>query len=176
VLKRLEEEDLDDSVKKRLKDSSETPGALWHIYISKDVEKIKDFLHKVAKEQGAEISAEHDPIREPGRYLSRKLRQRLWEEHDVQGLTVVQFLGDSVLIPAGALHQVQNLHSCVQVINDFVSPEHVFHSFHLTQELRSSREEPNYEDKLQVKNILFHSVKDALTPLRRYSQEEEENS
>uniref|UniRef100_A0A8C7K5R0 Probable JmjC domain-containing histone demethylation protein 2C n=1 Tax=Oncorhynchus kisutch TaxID=8019 RepID=A0A8C7K5R0_ONCKI len=150
VLKRLEEEDLDDSVKKRLKDSSETPGALWHIYISKDVEKIKDFLHKVAKEQGAEISAEHDPIREPGWYLSRKLRQRLWEEHDVQGLTVVQFLGDSVLIPAGALHQVQNLHSCVQVINDFVSPEHVFHSFHLTQELRSSREEPNYEDKLQV--------------------------
>ena len=47
MLKRLEEEDLDDSVKKRLKDSSETPGALWHIYISKDVEKIKDFLHKV---------------------------------------------------------------------------------------------------------------------------------
>lgn len=176
VLKRLEEEDLDDSVKKRLKDSSETPGALWHIYISRDVEKIKEFLHKVAKEQGAEISAEHDPIREPGWYLSRKLRQRLWEEHDVQGLTVVQFLGDSVLIPAGALHQVQNLHSCVQVINDFVSPEHVFHSFHLTQELRSSREEPNYEDKLQVKNILFHSVKDALTSLKRYSQEEEENS
>jgi jumonji domain-containing protein 1C len=61
---------------------------------------------QVAKEQGAEISAEHDPIREPGWYLSRKLRQRLWEEHDVQGLTVVQFLGDSVLIPAGALHQV----------------------------------------------------------------------
>uniref|UniRef100_A0A674C6J4 Probable JmjC domain-containing histone demethylation protein 2C n=1 Tax=Salmo trutta TaxID=8032 RepID=A0A674C6J4_SALTR len=154
VLKRLEEEDLDDSVKKRLKDSSETPGALWHIYISRDVEKIKEFLHKVAKEQGAEISAEHDPIREPGWYLSRKLRQRLWEEHDVQGLTVVQFLGDSVLIPAGALHQVQNLHSCVQVINDFVSPEHVFHSFHLTQELRSSREEPNYEDKLQYSHPL----------------------
>ncbi|XP_055792567.1 probable JmjC domain-containing histone demethylation protein 2C [Salvelinus fontinalis] len=176
VLKRLEEEDLDDSVKKRLKDSSETPGALWHIYISKDVEKIKDFLYKVAKEQGVEILAEHDPIREPGWYLSRKLRQRLWEEHEVQGLTVVQFLGDSVLIPAGAVHQVQNLHSCVQVINDFVSPEHVFHSFHLTQELRSSREEPNYEDKLQVKNILFHSVKDALTSLRRYNQEEEENS
>lgn len=46
--------------------------------------------------------------------------------------------------------QVQNLHSCVQVINDFVSPEHVAHSFHLTQELRSSKEEINYEDKLQV--------------------------
>ena len=47
--------------------------------------------------------------------------------------------------------QVQNLHSCVQVINDFVSPEHVVNSFHLTQELRAAREEVNYEDKLQVR-------------------------
>lgn len=46
--------------------------------------------------------------------------------------------------------QVQNLHSCVQVINDFVSPEHVANSFQLTQELRPNKEEVNYEDKLQV--------------------------
>ncbi|XP_030631900.1 probable JmjC domain-containing histone demethylation protein 2C isoform X2 [Chanos chanos] len=180
VLKRLEEEDLDDNVKKRLKDSSEIPGALWHIYVSKDVEKIKEFLHKVAKEQGVEVPPEHDPIRESGWYLSRKLRQRLLEEHGVQGSTMVQFLGDSVLIPAGALHQVQNLHSCVQVINDFVSPEHVAHSFHLTQELRSSKEEINYEDKLQVKNIFYHCVKDAVGTLKRccaeVMEEEEENS
>uniref|UniRef100_A0A673KRV0 Probable JmjC domain-containing histone demethylation protein 2C n=1 Tax=Sinocyclocheilus rhinocerous TaxID=307959 RepID=A0A673KRV0_9TELE len=157
VLKRLEEEDLDDNVKKRLKDSSETPGALWHIYTSKDGEKIKEFLHKVAKEQGVEIPVDNDPIREPAWYLSRKLRQRLLDEYAIQGWTVVQFLGDSVLIPAGALHQVQNLHSCVQVINDFVSPEHVVHSFHLTQELRSSKEEINYEDKLQVE-WKYHSM------------------
>ncbi|KAB5555365.1 hypothetical protein PHYPO_G00033180 [Pangasianodon hypophthalmus] len=177
VLKRLEEEDLDDNVKKRLKDSSETPGALWHVYASKDVEKVKEFLHKISKEQGVEIPPEHDPIREPGLYLSRKQRQRLLEEHGVQGSTIVQFLGDSVLVPAGALHQVQNLHSCVQVINDFVSPEHVVHSFHLTQELRSSKEEINYEDKLQVKNIFYHCVKDAVGTLKRCSaeaQEEEE--
>uniref|UniRef100_A0A8C1NN79 Probable JmjC domain-containing histone demethylation protein 2C n=1 Tax=Cyprinus carpio TaxID=7962 RepID=A0A8C1NN79_CYPCA len=165
VLKRLEEEDLDDNVKKRLKDSSETPGALWHIYTSKDGEKIKEFLHKVAKEQGVEIPADHDPIREPGWYLSRKLRQRLLDEYAVQGWTVVQFLGDSVLIPAGALHQVQNLHSCVQVINDFVSPEHVVHSFHLTQELRSSKEEINYEDKLQVERK-YHSMSTFIGILR----------
>uniref|UniRef100_A0A671SK64 Probable JmjC domain-containing histone demethylation protein 2C n=1 Tax=Sinocyclocheilus anshuiensis TaxID=1608454 RepID=A0A671SK64_9TELE len=174
VLKRLEEEDLDDNVKKRLKDSSETPGALWHVYTSKDGEKIKEFLHKLAKEQGVEIPVDRDPIREPSWYLSRKLRQRLLEEYAVQGWTVVQFLGDSVLIPAGALHQVQNLHSCVQVINDFVSPEHVVHSFHLTQELRSSKEEINYEDKLQVKNIFYHCVKDAVGTLKRCCAEEGE--
>ncbi|XP_017338819.1 probable JmjC domain-containing histone demethylation protein 2C isoform X3 [Ictalurus punctatus] len=177
VLKRLEEEDLDDNVKKRLKDSSETPGALWHVYASRDVEKVQEFLHKISKEQGVEIPPEHDPVREPGWYLSRKQRQRLLEEHGIQGSTIVQFLGDSVLVPAGALHQVQNLHSCVQVINDFVSPEHVVHSFHLTQELRSSKEEINYEDKLQVKNIFYHCVKDAVGTLKQCSaeaQEEEE--
>lgn len=51
---------------------------------------------------------------------------------------------------AHLVRQVQNLHSCVQVINDFVSPEHVTNSFHLTQQLRPNHEEVNYEDKLQV--------------------------
>lgn len=48
VLKRLEEEDLDEGVRKRLKDSSETPGALWHIYLNKDIERVREFLHKVS--------------------------------------------------------------------------------------------------------------------------------
>ncbi|GLD75309.1 probable JmjC domain-containing histone demethylation protein 2C, partial [Lates japonicus] len=150
VLKRLEEEDLDEGVRRRLKDSSETPGALWHIYLNRDMDNVREFLHKLCKEQGLEMSLDQDPIREQGWYLSRKQRQRLLDEHGVQGWTVVQFLGDSVLIPAGAMHQVQNLHSCVQVINDFVSPEHVANSFHLTQELRPSKEEVSYEDKRWV--------------------------
>lgn len=177
VLKRLEEEDLDEGVRKRLKDSSETPGALWHIYLNRDMDKMREFLHKLCKEQGVEVSGDQDPIREQGWYLSRKQRQRLLDEHGVQGWTVVQFLGDSVLIPAGAMHQVQNLHSCVQVINDFVSPEHVSSSFQLTQELRPGRQEVNYEDKLQVKNILYHCVKEAVIALKRSSDgDEEENS
>lgn len=52
------------------------------------------------------MSLDQDPIREQGWYLSRKQRQRLLDEHGVQGWTVVQFLGDSVLIPAGSMYQV----------------------------------------------------------------------
>lgn len=173
VLKRLEEEDLDEGVRRRLKDSSETPGALWHIYLNRDLDKVREFLHKLCKEQGLDISLDQDPLREHGWYLSRKQRQRLQEQHGVQSWTVVQFLGDSVIIPAGAMHQVQNLHSCIQVINDFVSPEHVANSFQLTQELRPTKEEVNYEDKLQVKNILYHCVKEAVSALRRNSAEDE---
>lgn len=35
-----------------------------------------------------------------------------------------------------------------------MSPEHLVQSFHLTQELRLSKEEINYDDKLQVGNEL----------------------
>lgn len=43
----MEEEDIDEGVRRRLKDSSETPGALWHIYLNKDMDKMQEFLHKV---------------------------------------------------------------------------------------------------------------------------------
>lgn len=46
--------------------------------------------------------------------------------------------------------QVMNVHSCIQVNVDFVSPEHAHNSYYLTQELRPLKDQVNYEDKLQV--------------------------
>lgn len=49
---------------------------------------------------------------------------------------------------------------------DFVSPENVSHCFHLTQEFRDlSDTHSNHEDKLQIKNIMYHAVKDSLSVL-----------
>ncbi|XP_023594955.1 probable JmjC domain-containing histone demethylation protein 2C isoform X2 [Trichechus manatus latirostris] len=174
ILKKFEEEDLDDILRKRLKDSSEIPGALWHIYAGKDVDKIREFLQKVSKEQGLEILPEHDPIRDQSWYVNKKLRQRLLEEYGVRTCTLIQFLGDAIILPAGALHQVQNFHSCIQVTEDFVSPEHLVQSFHLTQELRLLKEEINYDDKLQVKNILYHAVKEMVRALKTHEDEVED--
>lgn len=180
VLKLLEGEVLDESVKKRLRDPNETPGALWHIYMSKDMQKIQEFLQKVSAEQtetdpeadsDSEWDGDADPLREGGWYLSPRLRQRLQEEHGVESRTLLQFHGDAVIIPAGSLHQVMNLHSCIQVNVDFVSPEHSHNSYYLTQELRPLKDQVNYEDKLQVKNIFYHSVKDAVTTLKKHLKE-----
>lgn len=78
----------------------------------------------------------------------------------------MQCLGDAVFVPAGAPHQVRNLHNCIKVAEDFVSPENVSHCFHLTQEFRAlSDTHTNHEDKLQIKNIIYHAVKDSLTVL-----------
>ena len=83
------------------------------------------------------------------------LRDRLHKEYGVTGYAIVQCLGDSVFIPAGAPHQVLNLNSCIKAAEDFVSPEHVSHCFRLTQEFRHlSETHTNHEDKLQVM-ILF---------------------
>ena len=49
---------------------------------------------------------------------------------------------------------------------DFASPENLSHSFRLTQQLRhlpASQEVG--EDRLQVKNVIYHSVKNALSVL-----------
>ncbi|XP_045051909.2 probable JmjC domain-containing histone demethylation protein 2C isoform X2 [Desmodus rotundus] len=174
ILKKFEEEDLDDILRKRLKDSSEIPGALWHIYAGKDVDKIREFLQKISKEQGLEVLPEHDPIRDQSWYVNKKLRHRLFEEYGVRTCTLIQFLGDAIILPAGALHQVQNFHSCVQVTEDFVSPEHLVQSFHLTQELRLLKDEINYDDKLQVKNILYHAVKETVRALKTHEDETED--
>ncbi|XP_038963496.1 lysine-specific demethylase 3A isoform X2 [Rattus norvegicus] len=167
VLRTIQDGDSDELTIKRFIEGKEKPGALWHIYAAKDTEKIREFLKKVSEEQGQENPADHDPIHDQSWYLDRSLRKRLYQEYGVQGWAIVQFLGDVVFIPAGAPHQVHNLYSCIKVAEDFVSPEHVKHCFWLTQEFRHlSQTHTNHEDKLQVKNVIYHAVKDAVAMLK----------
>ncbi|XP_026213230.1 lysine-specific demethylase 3B isoform X3 [Anabas testudineus] len=169
VMTTIEEGDVDEMTKRRVYEGNEKPGALWHIYAAKDAEKIRELLRKVGEEQGQENPPDHDPIHDQSWYLDQVLRRRLYEEYGVQGWSIVQFLGDAVFIPAGAPHQVHNLYSCIKVAEDFVSPEHVRHCFRLTQEFRHlSTTHTNHEDKLQVKNIIYHAVKDAVGTLKAH--------
>ncbi|KAK1804311.1 hypothetical protein P4O66_020320 [Electrophorus voltai] len=155
----IEEGDVDEMTKRRIYEGKERPGALWHIYAAKDAEKIRELLRKVGEEQGQENPPDHDPIHDQSWYLDQVLRRRLYEEYGVQGWSIVQFLGDAV----------HNLYSCIKVAEDFVSPEHVKHCFRLTQEFRHlSTTHTNHEDKLQVKNIIFHAVKDAVGTLKAH--------
>lgn len=167
VLKTMQDGDVDEQTIKRFTEGNEKPGALWHIYAAKDTPKIRELLKKVAHEQGQENPPDHDPIHDQSWYLDRILRRRLYQEYGVQGWAIVQFYGDAVFVPGGAPHQVHNLYSCIKVAEDFVSPEHVKHCFWLTQEFRYlSHTHTNHEDKLQVKNVIFHAVKDSIAILK----------
>lgn len=162
----IDEAGCDILTRRRVRDKGELPGALWHIYNARDADKIRDLLNKVSLEKGARLEPHHDPIHDQSCYLDGPLRERLYKEYGVEGYAIVQCLGDAVFIPAGAPHQVRNLHNCIKVAEDFVSPENVSHCFHLTQEFRElSDTHTNHEDKLQIKNIIYHAVKDSLSVL-----------
>ena len=92
--------------KRRVNESGEIPGALWHIFDPHDTDKIRDLLNKVAVERGEDIEPHHDPIHDQSWYLDADLRKRLEQEYNVVGYSIVQCMGDAVMIPAGAPHQV----------------------------------------------------------------------
>ncbi|GFR06494.1 lysine-specific demethylase 3A [Trichonephila clavata] len=173
IMKALEESGCDSLMKKRAKEKGSKPGAVWHVYNARDADKIRDFLNKVSEEQGVKLNPHHDPIHNQEWYLDEKLRNRLCKEYGVEAYTIAQCFGDAIFIPAGSPHQVINLQSCVKVSEDFVSPESVGHSFFLTQEIRNLSDTIVYnEDRLQIKNIIYHAVKDALALLQSHDPED----
>nr|XP_002122286.3 lysine-specific demethylase 3B [Ciona intestinalis] len=164
MLEIIKEGDVDEFQLERSKTSK--PGALWHIFKASDTDKIRQLILKVKAEEGVEVPHDHDPIHDQQIYLDKTLRKRLKDEYGVSGYAIVQCEGDSVFIPAGAPHQVFNLHSCIKVAEDFVSPDHVDKCFKLTEEFRRlSSSHSNHEDKLQLKNIVYHAIKEVLTSI-----------
>lgn len=68
---------------------------------------------------------------------------------------------------------MKHILSCISVFSDFASPEHLPRSFHLTNRMRSmSSEKLAFEDKLQVKNLIYHSVKNSLVAMERLKASE----
>merc|ERR1711997_30620 len=95
--------------------------------------------------------------------------KKLKDEYNVKPFVIAQFQGEAVFIPAGSLRQVKHLLSSIFLESDFVSPENVSQSFFMYRQLRhlpDSQKQP-IEDKLHVKNLIFHSVKNALATLER---------
>ena len=168
--------DIDRLSKDRMKERKSEIGALWHIFEAKDADKIRQFLRAIAVERKLSTPTSGDPIHDQNWYLTSELRERLKEEYGVVSYAIVQLLGDAVFIPAGAPHQVRNIHSSIKLACDFVSPENVNHCFDLTGQFRMlSSLHSNHEDKLQIKNILYHAVKDALTVCEQQQQTNESN-
>ncbi|NXV77426.1 HAIR demethylase, partial [Atlantisia rogersi] len=86
----------------------------------------------------------------------------LREECGVSGWTLLQFLGDAVLIPAGALYQVQTLTGAISVEQRFLSPESAAHLWdHSTHPTRATR-----QLHAQLDAMIFSAVREAVGVLR----------
>ena len=56
--------------------------------------------------------------------------------------------------------------SSISLSSDFVSPENVSHSFFMTRQMRYLGEDQiPTDDKIQIKNLIYHSMKNALSTI-----------
>jgi lysine-specific demethylase 3 len=109
-------------------------------------------------------------IQEETHYLDEAAIETLKKEYGVTPFVVAQFPGEAIVLPAGAPFQMKHILSCVSLSSDFVSPENVSHSFYLTRQMRYlSEKQTPAEDKIQIKNLIYHSVKNALSTIETTS-------
>ena len=133
-----------------------------------DADKIKDFVMKNSKTDSKKKPK--DPLWVGHMYLKERLLEKLEIETGIKPWSFVQSLGEGVIIPTGAPYQVKVLNSSLFCQSEFVSPEQ------MRQVMRLSFTDigQQFDDRLQVKNVIFHSCKDALSILERPETEDEE--
>ncbi|CAF4884109.1 unnamed protein product [Rotaria magnacalcarata] len=151
---------IDEAQLQRLR-NGERPGALWHLFRSDDANKIREYISRNQRKTPGS-----DFIHDQTTYLEQEDLEKLRDLSNVDAYPILQFFGDAVFIPSGAPHQVKNLHSCIKIAEDFVSPENLDRCLITTNEFRSlSKTHTNHADILQAKNILFYTIRDALNSL-----------
>jgi lysine-specific demethylase 3 len=146
------------------KNVSKPVSAVWHVFRPQDADVIRDFMVKVAG------TGHQDALSETNSYLDASLRTRLANDHSVNCSTVVQCLGDTIFIPAMAPYQVCAIQNCIIASREFLSPESLryCHDAGNSRRNRNSKNGPasNFEDQLQGKNLIYHTVKDAIAVLK----------
>jgi lysine-specific demethylase 3 len=107
-----------------------------------------------------------DVIQEESHYLDEEAIETLKKEDGVTPFVIAQCPGEAIMLPAGTPFQMKHILSCISLSSDFVSPEHISRSFYLTRQMRHlSEQQIPAEDKIQIKNLIYHSVKNALSTL-----------
>ena len=94
---------LDDVTRAKVTLEDKKVGCLWQVFHPVDADKIRDFLNET---EASSRELDYDPIHEADRFLDSEAIRRLHEERGVEAFSVVQFVGEAIVLPAGAPRQV----------------------------------------------------------------------
>ena len=158
VMDILKSSGCDQEFLKTAESDSQKIVSLWHVFHPKDAEKIKEFVNKNIKDPKKKPK---DPLWIGTMYLKEKLLEKLKAEQGVSPWTFLQRDGEAVIVPSGSPYQVKILRSSMFCQSEFVSPQHMKDS------MRLSFSDVLNDDRLQVKNVIFHACKDALSVLEK---------
>ena len=151
----------------RVRETPAAVAALWHVYHPAHADKVKAFILKTFKASDGK-SRPKDPLHEQTMYLKDRHIDKLADEEGIRPMVFSQLRGECVAVPAGAPFQVKLVQASLFTQTEFVSPEHMAQAVDIFHSAPIQR----YDDRLQVKNLVFHACKDALSVL--YDDEEEE--
>ncbi len=96
---------LDDVTRSKIALEGRPVGCAWQVFHPMDADKIRDYLN--GRSAGGKSDPDFDPIHEADQFLDREAIRVLREDHGVAPFNVVQFLGEAVVVPAGAPRQVR---------------------------------------------------------------------
>lgn len=154
------------SVEGKTGDEREVNGALWHIFKREDTTKLRSFLsrHKNKFLHNGKSVEIVDPLLDQTFYLSTLALNLLSKEEGIKPLEILQKANDAIVIPAGCVHQVRNLSSCIKVAMDFVSPESIGQILSLTETYRKLPDDhfaknDKVQAKLMVLNAAWHVLR-----------------
>ena len=141
-------------------------AALWQVFHPNHADKIKKFILDNCKtpadnKNKTTSTTTKNPLYEQTMFLKERHLEKLAEEEGIKPWVFVQHKGEGVAIPAGAPFQIRLVQAALMVQTDFVSPEHIRQAMQISHGL----DKHQFDDRLQVKNLVFHACKDALSVL-----------
>ncbi|KAF2552095.1 hypothetical protein F2Q68_00037283 [Brassica cretica] len=111
---------------------------------------------------GAQWDVSH-PLLEQSYYLDEYHKARLKEEF----VLFDQCVGEAVIVPAGCPYQNRKNKSCVNVVLNFLSPEHATESIKLVDELNQLPQRVKTKaNKIKVKKMAIYKVSEAIKEIR----------
>ncbi|VDM37495.1 unnamed protein product, partial [Toxocara canis] len=144
--RRLDTEAVDGAERERVMRKPEKAGAIWKIFHPDDNAKIRDAILEWRRIQGFKRKEFGDAIHNQDVVVTPEM-VHFFTQKGIRCHVFVQCEGEVVFVPSGAAHQVQNIHSCVKVAEDFVAAEGLDHIWRISEELRSCK---GKDDLLQV--------------------------